>query len=251
MDHTLREKHNARKSPTTDGRLSLPAKVTPWPRRALRPVRDCLNGLNHHPTVQKLERYHFGVLCCAAVSAAVLIVNSTLTVWVYKHYGIQGGLRTIRDGSCSRTKDIAVWLHLAINILSTLFLGASSYTMQCLIAPTRQAIDMAHEQKIWLDIGTPSIRNLFRISRSRMLLWWMVVLSSVPLHLMYNSAIFTTLSAREYSASLVTTNFFAGAPFDLGAFVQNAPSDLTVTAQGLQDGRKALQRMDDKECIKT
>ncbi|KAF2023656.1 hypothetical protein EK21DRAFT_118567 [Setomelanomma holmii] len=68
--------------------------------------------------------------------------------------------------------------------------------MQRLIAPTRKEIDTAHARRIWLDIGVPGVRNLFFIAPTRALLWFILGLSSVPLHFMYNSVIFSTISAN-------------------------------------------------------
>ena len=193
-----------------------------------------------------------------------MVINLTLTTWGIEHYNVQDGVGTILDGRCSEMKKLANWTHLGINFLSTLLLGASNYTMQCLSSPTRQDIDRAHSQNIWLNIGTPSIRNLLWISRSRMLLWWLVAISSVPLHLMYNSAVFTTLSAREYTAFLVRHDFVAGTPFDLSAFaafshqLDRNGSDFTETliqveamAHKLQDGQGSLQKLANKDCIGT
>ena len=182
------------------------------------PIRRCTKWLYYHPSIQKVQGYHFGILCCAVASAVVMVINLTLTVWASKRYGLQEGLGTIVDGKCSETKKLAVCTHLGINVLSTLLLGASNYTMQCLSSPTREDINRAHSQNLWLNIGTPSIRNLLGISRSRMVLWWLVAISSVPLHLLYNSAVFTTLSTREYHAFLVQRDFLTGASFDISHF---------------------------------
>lgn len=51
-------------------------------------------------------------------------------------------------------------LQVIITVLGTLQLGASNYSMQCLSSPTRQEIDKAHSQGIWLDIGVPSLREM-------------------------------------------------------------------------------------------
>jgi hypothetical protein len=56
--------------------------------------------------------------------------------------------------------------------------------MQLLCSPTRQDIDRAHANRIWLDIGIQSIRNLRRISKFRMTLWVMFAATSIPLHIM-------------------------------------------------------------------
>ena len=40
-----------------------------------------------------------------------------------------------------------------------------------------------------MDIGVPSIRNLFRIKGERTLLWIAIGITSIPLHLLYVSII--------------------------------------------------------------
>ena len=160
--------------------------------------------------LSKTEGYHFGVTWCAISSAVVFLINLLVTIWASSHYGTHGGFGTIQNGNCNKTKKLATWLHLAINVLSTFLLGASNYTMQCLSSPTRKEIDKAHHQKVALDVGIPSIRNLRRIAPPRLILWLLIAVSSVPLHLLYNSAVFSTLSAREYTVFLVTEGFLKG-----------------------------------------
>ena len=77
-----------------------------------------------------------------------------------------------------------MWLHLAINVLSTILLSASNYCIQCLSSPTRQEVNKAHANAEWLDIGVPSIRDLRYIGWRRIITWWLLGLNSVPLHLM-------------------------------------------------------------------
>ncbi|MCJ1458534.1 hypothetical protein MMC28_008907, partial [Mycoblastus sanguinarius] len=101
----------------------------------------------------------------------------------------------------------------------TLLVGASNYSMQCLSSPTRGEINKAHNQKIWLDIGVPSFRNLRRLSFYRITLWWLLAVSSIPLHLLYNSAVFSSLSARQYNLFLVTSDFVVGEPFEVNSTI--------------------------------
>ena len=221
------------------------------------PIRRCTTWFYYHPSFQKVQGYHFGILCCAVASAVVMVINLTLTVWASKRYGLEEGLGTILDGKCSETKKLAMWTHLGINVLSTLLLGASNYTMQCLSSPTREDINRAHSQNLWLNIGTPSIRNLLGISRSRMILWWLVAVSSVPLHLMYNSAVFTTLCTREYNAFLVQRDFLTGAPFDISHLSRFSNTDkgnlnqIESIAHALQDDQRSLQELANRDCIRT
>jgi hypothetical protein len=108
-------------------------------------------------------------------------------------------------------EDMSWWssaFHIVINILSTLLLGASNYTMQVLSSPTRGEIDRAHSSNQWLDIGVLSLRNLGRISRRRRFLCVILALSSIPIHLFYNSAVFFIGANNEYQIFL----FEVGSP---------------------------------------
>ena len=156
---------------------------------------------------RRINGYHFGVLCCAWTSGIVLILNVLVTIWAGSSFGIEGGLGTLQDGSCKRSSSLGFWIHLIINILSTALLGASNYTMQCLSSPTRAEIDKAHREGSWLDIGVPSFGNLWKIATHRKALWWSLALSTIPLHLLWNSAVFVSLSSREYNVWVVPFDF--------------------------------------------
>jgi len=235
-------------------------------------------ALHHVKRIKvKTQGYHFGVLFCAVASGTVFIINLVVTIWASSAYRIAAGLGTIQDGGCSRTNNLATWLHLAINVLSTLLLGCSNFTMQCLSSPTRKDIDRAHSDNCWLDIGVQGTRNLRRISRPRLVLWCLIALSSIPLHLLYNSAVFTTLSAREYSTFIVNDNFLtgqsfnvserissytAGSPFTSGGVnvldskshsYNNTPQvvdhSIQSIAEYLQRTQKSLQRLENQACV--
>lgn len=64
--------------------------------------------------------------------------------------------------------------------------------MQVLNAPSRAELDSAHERGSWLDIGVPSPRNVFGVSFFKTTMWLLFFLSSIPIHLLFNSAIFST-----------------------------------------------------------
>ena len=155
-----------------------------------------------------------GVALCAFTAGTVLLINVVVTVWGAAEFGVYGNLVTIQDGDCSKSKKLSLWLHLAINILSTLLLGASNYCMQCLSSPSRAEINSAHSQHIWLDIGIPSVRNLRRVSWNKVILWWLFAISTVPLHLLYNSAIFSTIGANEYETFIGSENLLTGVGFN-------------------------------------
>ena len=132
--------------------------------------------------------WHTGVLACAASVLVVLLINVSLTTYAatnpeYK-MGRASGIGTLYEGSCHKSRMIGLWLHLAINVLSTVLLSGSNYTQQCLAAPTRSEIDAAHARRRWMDIGVPSVRNLLRIKAERKFLWIVIGITSIPLHLL-------------------------------------------------------------------
>lgn len=200
-----------------------------------------------------MEGYHFGVTCCAVVAAVVLVMNAIFTIWAVISCGAQDGLGTLHDGSCKRITTLTFWAHLAINVLSTLLLGASNYSMQCLSSPTRNEIDKAHGKGVWLDIGVPSVRNLRWLSTTRIILWWLLAVSSVPLHLLYNSAVFSTLDSHEYSYFLVSSEFCDGAPFSQPSpFGWDSVYHATKALKALkayQKNRTSLKRLEREKCV--
>ncbi len=213
----------------------------------LHPVRRIFISISRSPQYRhvrdvwrKLNGYHFGVMCCAWTSAVVLLINLTATIWGVRKSEILDGLGTFQVGDCNTTSGLGFWLHLIINGLSTLLLGASNYSMQCLSSPTRSEIDRAHRKHIWLDIGIPSVKNLQRISWSRIVFWWALAISSVPLHLFWNSAVLSTLYSRAYYVLVVPADFPARAPFD---------SSNNTTYQQLASNASTLERLEPRACL--
>lgn len=208
---------------------------------------------------QRLQGWRVWVTVCASSVAVTFFANLALAIWTSR-FGYENGIATIQKGSCSRTKSLDLWLHLVINVLGTLLLGASNYTMQCLSSPTREEVDKAHLRQIPLDIGVPSLANLRRISRTRLLLWWLLALSSLPLHFMNNSMVFYTISTYSYSVAIVSPEFLTGAPFGNQAYVESLEGDpppgrsLREDAyerlEYLQAHLPSLQNLDKEACLR-
>lgn len=154
----------------------------------------------------KLQGWKFGVTVAGWTAFSVMVLNLLfLIVGLAKfHDNITGGVGTLFDGSCSTVDTWTTWLHILINGFSSILLSASNYTMQCLASPTRGEIDRAHSKGDWLDIGVASVRNILgRVSKRRIFLWWVLAASSIPIHLLYNSAIFKTMDANNYGKSSI------------------------------------------------
>ncbi|KAH8766124.1 hypothetical protein F5883DRAFT_496436 [Diaporthe sp. PMI_573] len=128
------------------------------------------------------------------------------------------GYQIIHSGRCdgNGVGRLNTVLHLIINVLSSLVLASTNFFMQVLNAPSREELDTAHEKGSWLDIGVPSPRNAFKVSRFKMIMWLLFFLSSIPIHLLFNSAIFSTDHRRS------TFNFFV---FDESVFAGGAVFD--------------------------
>jgi hypothetical protein len=108
-----------------------------------------------------------------------------------------------------------IYLHLLINFLGTLILGAINYAMQCLFALTRAEVNAAHAKGKWLDIGVLSARNLrlyreeefccgcfwvLRYSPSLVVSIWILVTNETEnsQYNSYNSIVYATITANEY-----------------------------------------------------
>ena len=138
-----------------------------------------------HPQRSSQIGWTSGLLRGAIVACIVFLINLVLAiVSSYKSIHLPNGRRILYQGNCDTVKHLDTGIHLLINVLSTLLLGACNYAMQCLSAPTRYEVDKAHEKRAWLDIGVLSARNLGRIDPRRRNLWIGLALSSLPLHLL-------------------------------------------------------------------
>jgi hypothetical protein len=119
------------------------------------------------------------VLSTVFVTATSVFLINTIGTIVLR---IKYGNFELFSGSCSTAARFNTGIHILINVLSTLLLGASNLCMQLLASPTRAEIDVAHSKRVWLDVGIPSYRNLKHIARPRVVTWWVLALSSLPLH---------------------------------------------------------------------
>lgn len=127
-----------------------------------------------------------GVLFCAYGTSFVLLLNIILAgLAMSRTYDSKlSEASPIYKGDCSNSKGWATGLHLIINALSTIMLAATNYCMQCLGAPSRADTDYAHARQRWLEIGTSSIRNLRFFGRRHIILWLLLLVSSLPIHLL-------------------------------------------------------------------
>ena len=132
--------------------------------------------------------WRFGIWLSVASAVVVLIVNLSVTIWALASSVTTDGdnRRELLRSSCPEVKRVNTAGHVVINALSTILLSASNYSMQCLASPSRKQVDGAHKKQRWVNIGTHSLRNFKLTARSalRFWLWFLLLMSSLPLHLL-------------------------------------------------------------------
>ncbi|UPL01891.1 hypothetical protein LCI18_012825 [Fusarium solani-melongenae] len=148
---------------------------------------------------QNIGGWRSGLAFATSVAGLVTLTNLVFLLVALPIIGISSnGEGYLYTGSCKTAKQFSIWIHLAINILATLLLGAGNYTQQVLTGPTRPELDRAHARQTWLDVGVSSIRNLGKISFKRVAAWVVLTISSLPIHLLYNSVVYFETSANRY-----------------------------------------------------
>lgn len=144
-----------------------------------------LRGLSLWRRVRLFARqtstWRFIVASGLALTIAVLILNVSFLIW--SRARPHGGNLLFR-GDCGSAKNVVTISSLAINVLSTLLLGASNAAMQCLCAPTKAEVEKVHATGSWLDIGVSGLHNWHAIGRWRRYAWISLLLSTMPLHLL-------------------------------------------------------------------
>ncbi|KAG4441757.1 hypothetical protein IFR05_002748 [Cadophora sp. M221] len=170
-----------------------------------------------------------------------LVLNGIFAIIVLSYPGDRTS-KLLLEGSCASTDRFNAVIHIAINILGMVILASSSYCMQILTAPTRADIDKAHSQFIRLDIGVSSVRNLRHLPWVRAFLWCCIVLTSIPIHLFYNSIVFSGVKINQYAILSVTSSFMdenALKSVDWAGFNTTGPKFTTA----LNPNRKIISEM--------
>ncbi|KAI1080057.1 hypothetical protein F5B20DRAFT_542097 [Whalleya microplaca] len=173
----------------------------------------------------RISERNQSLLLFIALNLIVLTFNLALVIYTNLNYPSRNGVGLIFAGDCDEVNKLDGYCHLLINILSTGMLTASNHCTQLLAAPTRADVDRAHRDKTWLDIGVPNLRNFRYIGGWRRLVCVLLVFCSLPIHLMYNSAVFRSLASNDYTIVVVKDSFITGKSWDLSTAEQNRMGD--------------------------
>ncbi|KAI0189431.1 hypothetical protein F4808DRAFT_467495 [Astrocystis sublimbata] len=173
----------------------------------------------------RLSKRNQALLMQVALIAAIFATNLGILLYAHSKYPSRDGVGLLFAGDCDTVKSADRWLHLLINVLSTGMLSASTFCIQLQASPTREDVDKAHKLNKWLDIGAPSLRNLKYIGRWRLVCCIVLAVSSLPIHLIFNSAVFQALASNDYSVAVVKDSFLSGATWDLSTAQRNGEDD--------------------------
>ncbi|KAK8215845.1 hypothetical protein IWZ01DRAFT_180291 [Phyllosticta capitalensis] len=187
------------------------------------------------------------MLCIhVGLSTAVLLLNIGFAASSIYNFDMETYTGQYFAGSCSSVKVANRWIHLAINVLSSLLLLSSNYCMQILVAPTREEVDEKHKNKDWFDIGVQSWRNWKRIALRRRIVCVILMVSSALLHLMWNSAVFSATPVSWYRVAMVTSDFES----DPNPWTNNSwTGDMTPNIQQMRNNISGLDRLNKTECF--
>jgi hypothetical protein len=124
------------------------------------------------------------LLLQATLSAIFAAAALSTMIWAVIHYPIEDDTGTVYTGSCQVVHYADGLSHVILNVVSTLFLGAGNYCMQVLVAPSRKDVDKAHKEKVSMDIGIHSVRNVWRMSYGKRAMWILLGITSTTMHLL-------------------------------------------------------------------
>lgn len=172
------------------------------------------------------------------------------------------GDRVLYHGSCDVSSQISLGFQLVINVISSIVLASSNFFMQIISAPTRKNVDVAHRKGAVLDIGIPSCRNLFWVPTLNTMLWSILAISSVPIHLLFNSSVLEAKASTDAIVLLASESFLSGENTYMVPGIVSPKTDfstgdrrrlettLASISQSLQHNSSQWQRIDFDECIK-
>lgn len=163
--------------------------------------------LDQQPVNPLTQGWRSGSRMCCTLVGLCLAFNVIFTTVVIVRFPPSDGIGDFGIETCDSVLSATSKIHAGINILATILVAASNYNMQCLSAPSRRDIDVVHQRRLWLDIGIHSVRNLRFVPWWKVVLWFSLLISTLPLHLLWNSAVFSTTTSNTYAAIVVSQDF--------------------------------------------
>lgn len=173
-----------------------------------RPISSLpIMGLSERLPKERWRR--LGILNVSVIcSSGVLLLIALISAIAKRPASTITEARILFRGECSTSDGLDLFLQLIINIFSTCILASSNFFMQVASSPTREEIDHAHQSLHSLEIGVTSFKNLGALSWFKIIAWAGLFLSSIPIHLFFNSAIFSTdYEGSDWHLTIASSDF--------------------------------------------
>lgn len=117
------------KAPKEDHELPL---ITTNSCRSQSPIVD-----KEKPKRGCLQRWRYGwkvtLSLASAACVVVLAFNLGFLSWAAARHRVNGDQGVLYEGKCDHVRHLSTGIHLLINILGTILLGASNFCMVCLV----------------------------------------------------------------------------------------------------------------------
>lgn len=206
--------------------------------------------------------WRFGTFMSCILVGIILCFNIAFTIYVLTvKPPSDDGVGELSSGRCHSILSASTKIHILINVCSAVVVAASNYNMQCLSAPTRADIDKAHRRRKHLQIGVQSLKNLRHLQSWKVILWVALLISTLPLHFLWNSAIFPVIAMVEYAGIVVRPDFLAFGEVSAGLDcsdsamsryqMRNIDQQSYVTCSLLAEARQQkLAQLSPTDCIK-
>lgn len=142
------------------------------------------------------------------ISCGLILAICLLSITLSRPGSTITEAKIIFSGKCSTSNRLDLFLQFVINIFSTCVLASSNFFMQIVSSPTRKEIDHAHRSLHSLEIGVSSFKNLGALSWFKILTWVGLFLTSVPIHILFNSAIYPIdYQGSDWHLTIATSGF--------------------------------------------
>ncbi|ATZ52000.1 hypothetical protein BCIN_07g05340 [Botrytis cinerea B05.10] len=241
-------------------------------RNPLRKESNLFDEKTNDSNRAKVPQWKSRCSIAAVLMGVVLAVYVVFIIWASQKSTDNVSIRTIVEGSCSTVNATNFGLHVLINVLGMAVSIASACALYFLSSPTRNEIDEAHAKGNSFDIGVLSFRNLKSFKKK--VLFGLLIISSLPIHFLANSAVFESKLEVNYDVVVVSPEFLAQSSVDclqdvaatcteidghprscethpLNFTTSQESSDLCNTSTVLHESanQNKLQRLNTTECL--
>ncbi|KAI3335199.1 hypothetical protein F4824DRAFT_489689 [Ustulina deusta] len=183
---------------------------------------------------EKYPGWRLGGLILSILSV-VVTVGLLVALVVFSKLSDFGSSHVVFEGSCDSVSSMSIGIQFAINVISTTILASSNFFMQVIAAPTRRDVDKAHGKRKSMEIGVLSLSNLSSIPGLKVTLFLILGLSSVPIHLFFNSLILESSTSTDALIFLAAETFLKGEQqFSSPGIVVSETINITTDKERLQ-----------------